>query len=146
MTHGNWLERDAVINEDVRRPDYLEPGRYRATVKTVTWGIHSPTYKIPKCEKAVVRLAIPDEIGEEVTLSAELYLHSCMEWKLSEFFRSVGLKDYGEDFRMDWDAVPGRECIVLVDNYMYTTEEGESITRNYIKKFLDGYAYSGEDV
>ena len=36
-----------------------------------------------------------------------IVLFTTMEWKLSEFFRSIGQKQHGEKLRMNWSAVPG---------------------------------------
>ena len=44
----------------------------------------------------------------KITIRENYILHSSLEWKLSELFRSVSLKKEGEELRMDWNALPGK--------------------------------------
>ena len=46
--------------------------------------------------------------NRDVTIRENYILHKNLEWKLSELFRGVGLKKEGEEFRMDWSALPGK--------------------------------------
>ena len=62
--------------------------------------------KLPACNMAIVHFVIHDR-EREVTIRENYLLHTKMEWKLSELFRSVGLKKEGEPLRMNWTALPG---------------------------------------
>jgi len=59
------------------------------------------------------------------------------EWKICEFFTSLGLRKHGEQFRLRWDieGLRGR-ATVGVDTWANKTT-GAQMTGNNIKKFLD---------
>ncbi|MCC8067012.1 MAG: hypothetical protein LIO94_07920 [Clostridiales bacterium] len=42
-----------------------------------------------------------------MSIRENFILHSSLDWKLSQLFRSVGLKKEGEKMRMNWNALPG---------------------------------------
>lgn len=59
------------------------------------------------------------------------------EWKICEFFTSLGLRKHGEQFRLRWDieGMRGR-ATVGVDTWPNKTT-GVQMSGNNIKKFLD---------
>ena len=65
-------------------------------------------------------------------------LHSSLEWKLSQFFLSIGLKKHSEPLRMNWTGAVGKtgNCHVTVREYK--RNDGGTGTANDISKF---YAY-----
>ena len=105
---------DAQIEDDSNGYAPLPDGDYIGRVLTVERDRHNGSPKIPPCPKAVVKLLLQEKPGKTRELTMNLYLHSKMEWKLSEFFRAVGQKDHGERIRMDWTAVPGSRIRVNV--------------------------------
>lgn len=105
---------DAQIEDDSSGYKPLPDGDYIGRVLTVERDRHNGSPKIPPCPKAVVKLLLQEKPGKTRELTMNLYLHSKMEWKLSEFFRAVGQKDHGERIRMDWTAVPGSRIRVNV--------------------------------
>ena len=85
---------------------------------------------------AILTLRVSD--GSAYTSIIErLILHTKMEWKLSQFFCSIGQKKHGEPLRMNWNKVLGAKgrCKVYVDTY--TTDRGEERKTNKISKFYD---------
>ncbi len=73
--------------------------------------------KIPPSNMAVVFFRIKNKHGEEILIRENFILHTRLEWKLSELFRSVGLKKEGEALRMNWPALVGKtgKCHVTLD-------------------------------
>jgi hypothetical protein len=75
---------------------------------------------------------------DSIDITENLFLCNKMEWKLSQFFLSIGLKKHGEPLRMNWPASVGKKgkCQVYVDTFK--NKNGEDRQSNKIKKF---YAY-----
>lgn len=63
--------------------------------------------KLPPCNMAVVYFLVKAPDGQEVQIRENFILHRSLEWKLSQLFRSVGMKQKGEKIHMDWNALPG---------------------------------------
>ncbi|MBR1723411.1 MAG: DUF669 domain-containing protein [Ruminococcus sp.] len=93
--------------------------------------------KMPPCNQAKVTISILGE-NREVELTENLFLCNRMEWKLSAFFLSIGMKRHGEPLRMNWTGAVGKtgRCHVYIDTY--TKKDGGEGKSNKIKKF---YAY-----
>ena len=92
--------------------------------------------KLPPSNMAILNIRVTN--GKESTVVKEyLVLHTKMEWKLSQFFCSIGQKKQGEPVRMNWSAVPGAKgrCKVIVEKY--TNDKGEQKDTNRIAKFYD---------
>lgn len=92
--------------------------------------------KVPPSNMAVLDIKVTGSKGS-TTIKEYLVLHTKMEWKLSQFFRSIGQKKAGETVRMNWNAVPGAKgrCKVIVEEY--TNDKGEKRTTNKISKYYD---------
>lgn len=119
----------------------LPEGDYEFTVTKVDRGRHNGSDKLPPCNKAIVSITVWGE-NDKAELTENLMLCNRMEWKLSQFFLSLGLKKHGEPLKMNWQAAVGKKgkCHVYIDNYK--NKNGEDRQSNKIKKF---YAYD-EDV
>jgi len=93
--------------------------------------------KISACPMVKLEVQLSNDEGR-TKIESTLFLHSDVEWKLSEFFRAIGLKKHGEKIRMDWTAVVGAvgKCEVGIREYVdKNTAEKKQI--NEIKKWLD---------
>lgn len=84
----------------------LPEGDYPFTITHYEKGYHNGSEKIPACPMAIVFFSVSGKDGT-AELRQQFYLHTKMEWKLSELFMSVGLKKKGEPLRMQWDKLPG---------------------------------------
>lgn len=122
-------------DDEIQRDDsyvLLPEGDYRFTVQKVERGRYSPKpgAKIPPCNQAAVTFLVAGE-----TLTENFILHSKMEWKLSAFYASIGMKAQGEKVRMNWPGVVGRSgfCRITIEKYKKNDgSEGES---NKFSKF-----------
>ncbi len=92
--------------------------------------------RLPSSPMAVLTLRVSNG-KESANVTDYLILHSKTEWKLSQFFRSIGQKKAGEAYRMNWNAVSGAKgrCKVRVEKY--TTDKGEERESNKIDKYYD---------
>ena len=105
---GRELGWEDEIQSDAQEFVLLPEGDYNATIEKVDRGRSKGEGKLPPCNMAIVYFTVYGDHGEEVSLRENYILHKRMEWKLSELYRSVGLKKEGEKIRMNWPALPGK--------------------------------------
>lgn len=103
---GRELSWDDTITDDGKEFEPVPEGDYEFTIEKWDRGRSKGEGKLPPCNMATVFFNIKDR-DREVTIRENFLLHSKMEWKLSELFRSVGLKKEGEPLRMNWTSLPG---------------------------------------
>ena len=118
----------------------LPEGDYRFTIKKFEKARYDGGEKIPACPKAVVTFTVFAPDGTTVEITENYLLHKKMEWKLSEFFASVGLKRKDEPVRMLWTPeLIGKQgvCKIIVHNYK---KDGENKQTNRIDKLYPSYA------
>lgn len=121
---------DDVITEDSKEYIILPEGDYEFTVMSVERARSSGNGKIPACNMAKVTIAIDSPQGT-VNVVTNLILHSSLEWKVSEFFASLGLKKKGEPFRMNWNQAIGAKGYCKMGR-----RENNGNTYNDVKRFL----------
>ena len=68
-----------------------------------------------------------------------MFLHTKMEWKLSEFFASIGMKQKGQAARMNWQEVNGKSGICHVKIRNYDKKDGGIGQANQIEKWYPSY-------
>lgn len=117
----------------------LEPGEYTFTVKNMTRGQYTPgsQAKITEaCPMAELELDVIDSTGQSATVKENLILHTSLEWKISQFFISIGQKVKGQPFVPNWGTVIGTtgRGEFGVRKYTYQGEEREA---NQVKNFLE---------
>ena len=118
----------------------LPEGDYRFTVERFDRARHDGSGKIPPCNKAIVFIRVFGMDGSSVLLQENLFLHTMMEWKLSEFFASIGMKQKGQAARMNWQEVNGKSgiCHVIIREYDKRDGSGKG-KRNQIDKLYPSY-------
>lgn len=92
--------------------------------------------KIPPCNKAVLTLKVTTAEGT-ANIKCDLILFSSLEWKISSFFRSIGMKKHGERIVMDWGNIMNKYGRATVGKRKYTAADGTEREVNEIVKFLD---------
>ena len=137
MSDYNSTPREFGWDDEIQRDDtfqVLPEGDYRFTVTRFERARHSGSEKIPACPKAVLTLAVsgPEGSGEVQT---NLFLHSKFEWKLCQFFTSVGQRKHGEAMRMNWGAVPGSGGVCHVTVRKWTGNDGKERESNEVSEF-----------
>lgn len=117
----------------------LPAGNYRFTIKDFSKARYNGGDKIPACNKAVVTFEVYAPDGRNVEITENFLLHQRMEWKLSEFFASIGLKKKNEPVRMLWTPeLIGKTgvCKLTVHSYQ---KDGENRQINRIEKLYPSY-------
>lgn len=120
----------------------LPAGNYPFTVTNVERGIYEPPAgrdsKIPNnCPKAVVTCQFTTETGETTTLTENFFLYKKMQWKINQFFTSIGAQKSADGkVKMNWGAVFGAtgNAKVIINSYK-DTKTGEDRQNNRIDTF-----------
>lgn len=135
-TAPHELGWDDEIRQDGTPFQTLPEGDYAFTVLKFERARHSGSEKIPPCNKAVLTLAVRGggASGEVVTT---LFLHSKFEWKLCQFFTSIGQRKHGEAMRMNWGAVSGASGVCHVGVRQWTGSDGKQRESNEVSEFYD---------
>lgn len=133
---GYELGWDDEIEQDGGDFILLDEGEYAFTVTKFERGRFPGSTKIPPCNKAALTLAIDSDQGR-TSVNADLIMYSSMEWKLSQFLRSVGLKKEGEKVRVKWDQLVGKKGRCMIKHRTYTNKNGEEKQTNDIDRFID---------
>lgn len=114
----------------------LPDGDYDFTVNKVTRSRYEGSDKMPSCNAVSVELSVWGA-QDRATITERFFLVKKFEWKLSQFFLSIGLKKHGEQLVMRWNIEGYKgKCKVYIDNYK--RDDGSKGQSNKIKKF---YAY-----
>lgn len=115
----------------------LAPGDYEFVVDDMKAEKYPGSAKIPAgINVARLMLRIPSEDGTAL-VKADLILFQSLEWKLSEFFRSIGQKKHGEKLKPNWKAVKGAKGKVRIKNGSFTGKDGRNHQTNEVERFLD---------
>ena len=137
MTDSNILDWDSTIEDDGQGYVLLNEGDYDFTVTGFERGRHEGSAKIPACNKAIVTLSVntPNGVAE---IKENLILYKTMEWKISAFFRCIGLKKHGERLVMDWDHVLGAAGRAhIIQREWIGTTDGLPHKGNNVGYFID---------
>lgn len=127
---------EGTIEEESGGFTLLPEGDYDFTVNKVTRGRYEGSDKMPACNSVTVELTIWGP-QDKTIITERFFLVKKFEWKLSQFFLSIGLKKHGEQLVMRWNIEGYRgKCKVYVDHYK--KQDGSDGQSNKIKKF---YAY-----
>ena len=105
---GYELGWDAEIEKESADFIVAEPGDYDFVVTGFERARFAGSAKMPPCNQAKlsIKLIIPGE-GGECIVKHNLFLYSKTEWKLCQFFTSIGQRQKGQRVRMNWNAVIG---------------------------------------
>lgn len=111
----------------------LPDGDYDFTVSKITRGRYEGSDKMPACNSVTVELMVWGA-QDKATISERFFLVKKFEWKLSQFFLSIGVKKHGEPLMMRWNIEGLRgKCKVYIDHYK--KNDGSDGQSNKIKKF-----------
>ena len=132
----NVLDWDSTIEEDGSGFVLLPDGDYDFTVSGFERGQHNGSDKIPSCPKALLTLSVetPNGVAE---VKDQLILYKTLEWKLSSFFRSIGMKKHGERLVMDWNAVLGAQGRAHFIQRSYIGNDGTTRKANNVAYYMD---------
>ena len=136
MADTNIMDWGDTIEDDGQGFVLLEEGDYDFTVTGFERGRHNGSAKIPACNKAIITLSIdtPKGVAE---IKENLILYKTMEWKISAFFRSIGMKKHGERLVMDCDHVLGTAGRAHIIQRDYIGQDGTNKKANGVGYFMD---------
>lgn len=108
---------DDTISKDAQEFIVIPEGDYDFVIDHFERSRSKGGGKLPPCNMVVVYFNITAPDGEEVQIRENYILHQRVEWKLSELFVGVGLKQKGQNYRMEWDRLPGMtgRCKVIIE-------------------------------
>ena len=121
----------------------LSEGNYPFTITGLEKGIYEKPAnresKIPaNCPKATVTLEFTTSTGEKSTLTENFYLYKKMQWKINQFFTSIGAPKNPEGkVKMNWGTVLGAKGAASLVVNDYTDRSGNPAQNNRIKDFLE---------
>lgn len=124
---------DAIENDsDFPERLLLEPGDYNFQVLDL-----EKTYASSGAPMAKLTIKVYDDENRATNVWDNLVLQRNCEWKLSQFFRSIGQKKRGERIDMDWTKVEGAKGRCKIDKTSYTNNKGNEVEKNEIVKYYD---------
>ena len=130
------IDYEGMIEEESGGFTLLPEGDYDFTVSKITRGRYEGSDKMPPCNSVTVDLTVWGP-QDKATVTERFFLVKKFEWKLSQFFLSIGVKKHGEPLMMRWNIEGLRgKCKVYIDRYK--KQDGSDGQSNKIKKF---YAY-----
>lgn len=136
---------DDEIEDDGEQYSFvtLEEGDYEFEVIKFERGHYTPKAgaKTPACNQANITLKIETKDGD-CYITENFPLAATMEWKISAFFRSIGLKKHGEKLSMKWNETIGLKGKAHVTK---TAGTKENTFFNNIKYYIDPVAKAEDD-
>lgn len=136
VNEGYELNWDSEIENEGSEFVIVDPGDYNFTVVNFERGRFQGSAKMPPCNQAklTIRLDIPDGICD---MKHNLFLHTKMEWKLCEFFTSIGQRQSGQRVAMNWNTVIGAKGKCRVTKRSFPSKDDPTKIRwaNDIEKF-----------
>lgn len=117
----------------------IEEGDYDFEVIKFERGHYTPSAnaKTPECNMAKITMKIEVENGE-CLVTDTFPLANTMEWKISSFFRSVGLKKHGEKLKMQWQKAIGCKGKAHITKTQGTRNDG--VYFNNVGRYIDPVA------
>lgn len=136
---------DDEIQDDGAQKSFvtLEEGDYDFEVTKFERGHYTPKagVKTPACNQANITLKIETSEGD-CYITESFPLASSMEWKISAFFRSVGLKKHGEKLKMKWNESIGLKGKAHITK---TTGNKDNVFFNNVGYYIDPVAKAEDD-
>lgn len=123
---------DRIENDGCGEFTLLPPGEYKFRVANVERQLSSRT------NANMAKLTLEVNYGPElVRVYDYLVLTRKAEWKLSAFFRSIGLKKQGESAAMQWNKVRNSIGRAQFSIGAYKRKDGTEGTSNKVAAYLD---------
>lgn len=134
-TASTELDWNDEISGESSATSTLIDGEYNFTVKNMRRERFNGSDKLDPCNKAVLTLEVETEKGN-VNVTTDLMLSKRLEFKLVQFFTSIGQMKPGEKMRMNWNAVVGSKGRALFKPRTFTNRFGTDTTVNAVEKYI----------
>lgn len=123
---------DEEVTAESKEYTVLPDGIYPFIIKdAIVKGKTSGKGKLPVCNMATVTITIEFE-GKEIKVKDNITLHRSIEWKISQFFESLGMKQKGVPFRPDWNGIVGKTGLAK----MHAEEGSDGNMYNKVKEYI----------
>lgn len=114
----------------------LPEGDYDFEVIKFERGRFEGSAKMCACPMAIFSIKCSNNV-ESSTITHNLMLNKKLEWKLCEFFTSIGDRKHGEQLRPNWGSTLGKKGRCKVGIREWTNNNGETKKSNEITKFYE---------
>lgn len=128
---------DEIENEGTEFMNLVNGGTYFFEVTKFERGVFPGSAKIPPCNKAALTLTVKDENGRVAIVNDDIFLCDVTEWRISQFFISIGLKKHGEKTKMRWGEVVGCKGMFKVRHDKWTGKDGVERVSYRVDKYMD---------
>lgn len=137
MTDVNGaLDWEDTISNDGEEYELLPAGEYNFEVQKFERERFPGSANLGPCNKAALTLRVTGEKGA-TTVKEGLLLHAKTEWKVCQFFVSIGERQKGEALKMNWNKVPGATGRLQLGKREYPKKDGTTGEVNDVLKFLE---------
>ena len=135
MDWDETLNAEDPVND---KPIVLKEGDYNYLVTKLEKGRFPGSEKLPPAPKATITIQVNDA-GNLVLYTFDLLLIKLegFEKRLYGFFRSIGQKEAGKAYKMNWDAVMGSHGTAHFRPKTITNKNGEVKQVNDLVYFVD---------
>ena len=127
---------DGEISQDSVEFTLLPEGEYKFTVEHFERGRSKGEGKLPPCNMAVVTIVVDGGSLGKTTIKENFVLHSSLEWKLSSFFSSLGMKGKGEKVKMNWPGTVKKQGYLKLKVEEYAKKDGSIGETNRVDKYI----------
>lgn len=143
MNNTNTDEREFGWDDEIENDGgefiLLDTGDYDFEVEAIERARHGGSENLPPCPKAVIHIRIFTDLANKghITLKHNLFLHTKTEGLLCQFFKSIGQRQHGERFKMDWNKVTGSIGRCKIGTRTWVDNNGKPREINQIERFYE---------
>lgn len=131
MTEGRNFGWNDTISNDGEDYSPLAPGDYNFEITNLEKAI---TAKGANMAKLTFKVYDDNHQG---TITDNIVLNDRCEWKISQFFRSIGLKKHGETIKMQWDKVLGAKGRLRIKKSSFIGRDGTEKESREVDRYFD---------
>ena len=136
MNTNGALDWDDEITKDDEY-EILPEGTYNFKIESLERARFNGSEKMTACPVANLTISVVNpETEKHGKVFDSLYLHAKSEWRLSQFFASIGQKKKGETLKMNWTMVPGSTGKLELVISEFTKKDGTKGKNNKVSKYL----------
>ncbi len=141
MDDNRALSWDSTITEDSQEFLVVPEGDHAFQVTNFERARYEGGDKMPACNKAVVTLRVrlkqDDGTFKYATVMTNIFLLGSMEWKIAQYFLSLGMKKRGEALKMDWQGSVGKKGYAHFKPRTYKNNDGDDVKVSDVQRFID---------
>ncbi len=134
-----------TIKNDGNDFKLLEDGTYPFEITKLEKEYFNGNKNVPPCPRAKLTLKVGTGANSTIVTDSIL-LYDGAEWRIAQFFRSIGAKKHGQEFEMNWDDdyIVGKVGTLELGTREYEYN-GETRKTNTVKRYNDVSEVETED-